>query len=511
MVPRLVTVLDHAVSDPAALLARVPRERRFRLVLAWPGAAAEASLPLVRAARAGGFTRVRLRARELSEVPLARAIDAGIDEVEVVLPGTAPFGALAAWRAAGRLRFLTVTGSEGTVGENTCGADEVVMRARSATPGPVPADFRLVAVRGAPLCLVPGLDPSRVVANAWTASGPGPSLDLSAEDPGRAYFSPCPRCTLFLACDGIPASSLAGGDGRAVTLRAFGTGEAEEVRLSPGSLLGRIHPPTVLTGRVHLAAVVSGVRPCGRVVVAPSRVSAQVGLLRRLGLHVAVLSPGEVPRDLDRGYGGVEQTAHVFFARDEATALEAASLERAFATGHGSGAMQADEFARRMGRVLGYPGCCVDAFVAAGPLASTADLLRAAHARSRAFAWELNCLDPLSPVTLIPHVPCSFDCEPSIRMARRVLGLLPRVYPFLDGAARDLLSRRALLFPDGGIVTGRGADADSPSLRPGTTPPESVREALPGLARLGLEAFARGHVPTSPAGALVFRFDAVGT
>ncbi|MBM4394113.1 MAG: hypothetical protein FJ087_00305 [Deltaproteobacteria bacterium] len=497
MAPRLDTVLDVVPpGDPAAVVARVPRDRRHRLVLAWPGAAADPPIAVIRAARAAGFARIRLRApaADLREAPLLRAVEAGLDEVEAALPGDGDWGAIAALRTEGRLRHVAVA-SSGT--GNPCAADEVVLPAARA----VPSGFRLAAVRGAPLCLVPGLSPDRVVSNAWTASGPGPALDLPTEDPGRAYFAPCDRCSLLLACDGVPLAAFrhAGGRGEArrETIRAFGTGEAAEVERSPEGLLARVHLPTRLSGRVHLAAVATGVRPCGRVVVPAGRAERQADLIRRLGLHAEVIPPEEAPPDLDPGATGAPSAAHVFLSRDPVAVREAAGVERAFAAGRGSGAMQPDEFARRIGRALGYPDCCVEAFVEAGRLATTADLLRAAHARSRAFRWELDCLDPLSPVTLVPHVPCRFDCGPSLDLARRVLAVaLPAVHPFLDGSAARLLARDARLYPDGGVVTSDadGGRPDSPSLRPGRPIHASVRAALPAMLRDGVAGAGEGAV-----------------
>ena len=500
MTPLLVTVLDHPVARDAiaATLAAVPAGRRDRVVVAWPGAAADPPCELFVAAKAAGFRRVRLAgdAGGLTDRALVAAADSGCDEVEVRLPGNAPWQALRALRAAGRLAFVTLSGPASAfpgrpAPDNPCAADEVAVDGDPSGLDLASASFRRVAVRGWPVCLAAGVTPDRVIANALVARGDPPALDLPTEDPGRCFFPPCPGCGLRLACDGLPWTALRDGGGRSVNVSAFGTGETFDAVLSPDGLAARVHPPTSIAGKVHLLGVLCGARPAGRVVVPPADAGRQVDLLRRLGLAAEVVGAGSVPPDLDQGSTREpRRAAHVFFARDPAAARACAEVETRFT----AGGMDVATFGRRMGRLLGYPECCVEAFVAAGRLATTADLNRLAHGRTESFRWELDCLDPLSPVTVVPHIPCRFDCEPSLALARRVLAATPSVFPFLGGAARRLLGRTAFVYPGGEVAF---ADPpDSPLQRPGAN-------ATPFLAAT-IPALARGDAPGP--GVLVFPF-----
>ena len=471
MTPRLDIVLDAPPRGDVAGLA--PKGRRHRLVLAWPGAARHLPLDLIEAARGAGFERIRLRAPapELDLVNIARAVARGLNELECLMPGPVPLDGLRALRESGRLLHLVLTSPSPIPGTGLF--DEFVLQAHGPIPGPVPDGYRRVGVRGAPLCLAEGLSPTRVIANAFVASGPGPRLELRSEEPRRAYFAPCAKCALVLACDGLPYSAFASRTTRRVTLKAFESGVVLEVPLRPEGLLLRQHYPTVLSHRVHLAAVAARVRPCGRSVVSPKRAAQEAALVRRLGMHPVIVPAPEAPPDLDVGAGTPGQT-HIFFSRDPDLAHRAAALERDLVAGR----ISFEGFSRRMGELLGYPECCVNAFVSAGRLASTAELWRLAHARSQDFFPELSCFDPLSPVTLVPHIPCRFDCKASLDLAHKVLRLVPMVQPFLDAAAMQLLARDAFLFPDGGVVLWDGEHADSPFMRPGLRLPDSVSSAI---------------------------------
>ena len=513
--PKLVTVLHRAPEGPAALaerLARIPADRRHRLVVAWPGAASATPTGALRAARDAGFARVRLAApaTEFGEAALREGAAAGLNELEIRGPGAAPWETVRSLRSAGALAFVTLArGDRELSAANPCDADELAIQAESR-PSPTLAarlgdiaaagTFRRLSVRGLPLCAVPGLAEDRVVSNALTADGDTGVLDLPSEDPERAYFAPCTRCALALACDGIPAPAFRdGGAADRLTLRAFGHAATMDVALAPPGFGARLHPAGFLSGKVHLLGVLAGARTCGRIVVGHDDLERERARLQRLGLRTAVVTTSAAPADTDPGTTSDPGTAiHLFFSRDD-SADRAADLERRFSAAEaGRGGMGANVFAHDLGRLLGYPDCCIEAFAAAGKDASTADLLAAAQARSASFDWRLNCVDPRSPVTLIPHLPCRFDCAPSVALADRVLAALPALFPFLGGATRRLLSRTALLFDNDVALFDGTADADglgisyrsvdAPLARPGV-PGSSARDAWLGAA---IPSFAAG-------------------
>ncbi len=521
MTPRLVTVLRTPSSlRPDAVEARIPSGRRDRLTIAWPGAASDPPLALIGAAKRAGFARVRLfcRAAEIEAAALADAIAAGLDEVEILRDGPAPWEFLRQARGEGRLAFVALRVQDARLDAevdpgNPCGADAFVLEIGTDGPGPWAARrvevatgrFRKVAVRGWPLCAFPTLSEARVISNALVADlhdpdDPGGSARLRVpfEDSSRMFLPACGACRLSLACDGLPAASARTGETTVFHARAFDDGPSCDLPLDPTAFALRMHPDTFLAGQVHLRAVAAGIRPCGRIVVDTGDAARQEEAMRAVGLRTARVSVHEAPRDRDAG-SGARGTAldHVFFSRGD-QARAAADLQARFAASQeGSRPMDPAAFGRDLGRLLGYPECCIEAFVTAGPDASTSSLLRQAHHRTRVFHWPLNVLDPVSPFTLIPHLPCRFDCPASLELAARVLDVLDGVFPFLPGAARRALSRTWLWWdatrgailqgpadPDG-LGAGCGLP-DSPLLRPGVRlePPaqDFVQRVLPALA-----------------------------
>lgn len=526
--PLLVTVLGAPPAGaPADAVARVPAPRRDRVVLAWPGAARSgATGDLVAAARSAGFRRIRLLApgRDLSAGVLDSLCAAGLDEVEVRADGPAPWEALRSLRSSGRLAFTAVRWGAAALGAapdadppDPCGADAFVLDVGPAGPPPgadrllagAAARHRRVAVRGWPLCAFPSLPADRLVANALVADLGGPRdpagtgrLRLPFEDPARVYGRPCAGCSLSLACDGLPVSAFAVGGGGEAVLQPFGGGLPERLSLDPAGLVSRVHPPSFLSGRAHLAAVWSGARPCGRSVLEAGEARRLVADVHALGLQAAVLAGGDIPRDGDPGAGARGGAVHVFFSRGD-EARVAAGLTARFASGQdGSSPQDPAAFGRDLGRLLGYPECCIEAFVGAGPAASTTDLLRAAHGRSGAFHAPLNVLDPASPLTLLPHLPCRFDCAPSGALAARVLQALDGVHPFLASTALHALARpwvlwdarRAVSLPGPADADGRGAPVgavDSPAWHPGV-PRDAAVDAF--LARMAGALAGGGHL-----------------
>jgi hypothetical protein len=523
MTPRLVTVLRAPpAGSPQAFLLRIPAAHRDRLTIAWPGAALAPPVDLVVAARQAGFVRVRLfgPSSEVTSGALAQAVDAGVDELELLLDGDAPWRFIRDLRAQGRLAYVVLRQAAGDAGNgnldpsNPCDADAFVLEVPAT--GPRPGDsrrldvastlFRRVAVRGWPLCAFPSLAEDRVISNALVArsdppehAGAGdPRLRVPFEDPSRMYAEDCGDCRLALACDGIPGAALGAGVGGRLRLRPFGAGSGRDVPLEPAGIGARSHPASFLSGRIHVLGVSSGVRACGRIVVDAVDAARQVALLQGQGLQTAEVPMPAALRDRDAGAGARGAALHsLFFSRGD-QARDAADLVARYARSQdGAAPMDPGDFSRSLGRLLGYPPCCIEAFTAAGPGATTSSLLRAAHRRSDAFRWQLNVLDPVSPFTLVPHLPCRFDCPASLDMASRLSAVLDEVFPFLQGAARDALGRPWLWWDAArGVVLQGPAEADasgvacglpdSPLLRPGIRPDAAAREflgrILPALA-----------------------------
>jgi hypothetical protein len=137
---------------------------------------------------------------------------------------------------------------------------------------------------------------------------------------------------------------------------------------------------------------------------------------------------------------------HIFFGEEDAV-LEAIRVEE----GYGSSLDSADPsvFAREMGKVFGYPECCIENFAEHACQLSTREALGLVAKRSQSFDFRLACIDQHSPFLLIPHIPCMFDCHASVQQADSALALFENAFPCITETARSLLGR---LFLDAGTL-----------------------------------------------------------
>ncbi len=173
---------------------------------------------------------------------------------------------------------------------------------------------------------------------------------------------------------------------------------------------------------------------------------------RRAGLEEA----GDA--QLAEAQGGDERLL-VLAGRDPAAVEEALSIERRLLGGYGQ--EQAVRLSARLGRLLGYPECCVEAFAQLGTLRANLRAIRASAERSGRFEPLLNNLN----LNVFHHVswfPCRYDCPASLEWARGLDALLDD-----DLAERRLQAmpvlylddRRQLVFDgeaDGASVAFRG-------------------------------------------------------
>jgi len=126
-----------------------------------------------------------------------------------------------------------------------------------------------------------------------------------------------------------------------------------------------------------------------------------------------------------------------------------------------------------LGRLLGYPGCCCDAFPRRWPTACThheGDVGITLLAESKPEAgslvgtrhlnWSVNIFARYFGWEIIQHFPCSWDCEATAATARRYFSVLSRYWPGEAEALMQHLSAPLLimpgrgyaLFPDGRIT-----------------------------------------------------------
>lgn len=203
---------------------------------------------------------------------------------------------------------------------------------------------------------------------------------------------------------------------------------------------------------------------------------ALVDGLRAMGLAAGVVDAQGEQGSVDGRIGSGVDNVVVAVARDAATLAALTAAQRAIRRSTGEPMRRA---VAEVGAILGYPPCCVDAFI----------LLRD-HADNRLlelspFVRSEGPVDPLlmrmgGIALLSRHFPCRCDCEASGAAAARTLVHMDALLPGLGAAVRRVLSRPILTlsFSDHVPVVGRWTDGafvldaasptpSRPCLRPG--------------------------------------------
>lgn len=135
-----------------------------------------------------------------------------------------------------------------------------------------------------------------------------------------------------------------------------------------------------------------------------------------------------------------------FAARQPELAEEAAALQREDPTRH----------VRRLGILMGYPPCCIEAFAAQDDRGDDARNRYACAARTRGPApWPWPLCD--AALRLVPFFPCRYDCAAALTFAHHVLAELEIREPGTTERLRARLER-AIFFVDEGIALGVGPD-----------------------------------------------------
>jgi hypothetical protein len=163
-----------------------------------------------------------------------------------------------------------------------------------------------------------------------------------------------------------------------------------------------------------------------------------------------------------------EKNAHVFVSKDAALARRAAQLWDEGSSRH----------ALAIGELMGYPACCVAAFVALGERGNNAALTYVTAARSRALGAAFHAVLNSAVRHVIPCTPCSFGCTRAIAWAERVVNALPEN---VAKSLRRALARPVLYFDESRAIAFEGARVAGPMVEY-----ESAR-FLPASAPLGPE------------------------
>ncbi len=178
--------------------------------------------------------------------------------------------------------------------------------------------------------------------------------------------------------------------------------------------------------RRELLAVRTGLKPACRSLLRRDRAEDLAEEARREGLHVRMTDAAAFAASCC-GEGVAEQaTTLVHVGLTEASAATAAATEQSMIAACDRRERVSDAQIRGLGIALGYPACCIEAFL---PIRdrSTADIRFDALARTPAGQVPalLNNVDEGR--ALVSHMPCRYDCSASLRYARALLTELARI------------------------------------------------------------------------------------
>jgi hypothetical protein len=204
------------------------------------------------------------------------------------------------------------------------------------------------------------------------------------------------------------------------------------------------------SGQAEELALAGGLKPAVRQLLQPTEVEAAARRFSRAGWEMVI--PGfRLVREQDRFQVlPVEEApaglVPVFVGRDRARLEEAAACESA-----------RDETASRaMGRLLGYPECCIEGYLEAPRPRSNLALAAAAWTRTSGSPLpRLNGVD-LAIFHFLPWAPCTYRCDASLRYADAVAALVARQYPQFVIAIDSTLAAHRLVVSDEVQVSIRG-------------------------------------------------------
>lgn len=160
----------------------------------------------------------------------------------------------------------------------------------------------------------------------------------------------------------------------------------------------------------------------GAVIPCPPEYAERIAATMNEGVFYAVaVSPG----DLDDC--GITDAAYVFAGRDAASSREVRELYLEERRAQHEGRDHAG-LTRRLGGILGYPECCVDAFLG---LSSHRDeiLVRASYYGTAGKIEPLLLTLPRGSPSILLHTPCRLDCPASLEIAEEVFSAAKEADP----------------------------------------------------------------------------------
>lgn len=201
-------------------------------------------------------------------------------------------------------------------------------------------------------------------------------------------------------------------------------------------------------------ALEAGLKPAVRIAVRPADAHRLAAGLRARGAAV-VLSQSRIR------LGRREPETILYVARSDASAEHIRDVENATLPSADAGSGTRSDAHRELGLLLGYPRCCVDAFLTTTAVFDDPEGARQAiiedvlHARAASAATRthprarVNALLIGSRVRLVTFYPCSYDCGAALAYADALHAALARKDAVAAEALDRALACTIALGPDG--------------------------------------------------------------
>lgn len=213
------------------------------------------------------------------------------------------------------------------------------------------------------------------------------------------------------------------------------------------------------SGQAEEIALRLGLKPAIRQVLGDDQLASHAARWRRLGFHVTQTAFRRSSGSDNASRLGVA----VFVTKDRkrGDALRQAeallTVLKASEQSERSSSVD-DEAVKAQGRLLGYPACCVEAFVAQYQdfgLGALEAMSAACTATQGALKPRLNCLD-LHVFHYLPWLPCSLSCQPSDAYAQRLGAALAVKHPVFVRRIDDALRAHRIVLDESRQLSVRG-------------------------------------------------------
>lgn len=197
-------------------------------------------------------------------------------------------------------------------------------------------------------------------------------------------------------------------------------------------------------------AVAAGLKPASRTVVPPHDVAPLVAQARARGLRACVTDGAAFVAGFCSDAVDLRRSTLLYVGRSASAAAAAADAERAMIEWCGHGARATEDQVRALGSALGYPPCCIEAFLIVRESSPAAIRFAALQRTPGGASWLLN--DFFDERAIVSHAACRYDCAPSIAYARALIAVLAADDPHAAAVRRETLSGLVAAFRQGGAL-----------------------------------------------------------